>query len=327
MKRREFITLVGGAAAAWPVVAHAQQAMLVIGYLDVLSASAGAPFVAAFRRGLNETGFVEGRNLVIEYRYAEGHIDQLPSLAAELVQRGVKVIATSGGSASALAAQATTNSIPIVFTSGDVDPVEAGLVKSLSQPGGIITGVSLLGGVLGTKRLEIIRELVPTARTVAVLVNPNNKLAERHLKEIEAAIDAAGQKIVVLRASMPSEFEPVFEKVVRDKADALLVTADGLYTNRRVQLVALAAKYRVPTIYQWREFVESGGLVSYGTNLAGTQKQVGTYVGRILKGAKPGDLPVVQPATFELVLNLRTANALGLIISPTMLGRADDVIE
>jgi putative ABC transport system substrate-binding protein len=327
MRRRHFITLLGG-ATAWPLAAHAQQpAVPVVGFLNLTSEAANAPFAAAFQRGLSEIGYVVGRNVAIAYRFAEGRSERLPALAEDLVHRQVTVIATTGGSPSARAAKSATSMIPIVFTMGDIDPVEAGFVASLSRPGGNMTGLTLLAGALGTKRLEILRELVPNAAVIAVLVNPGNPNAEPYAKEIEAAIRAAGREMVTLRAKADIDFEAAFSTIVEKKADALIVTADGAFTNGRQRLAALAAQHRVPTIYQWREFVLSGGLVSYGTSLVDAHRQIGVYVARILKGARPADLPVMQPTSFELVINLKTAKTLGLDVPPTLLARADEVIE
>ena len=327
MKRREFITLLGGAAVAWPLTARAQQpAMPVVGFLTALSEAGNAQFVAAFNRGLNETGFVDGRNVKIEYRYSEGHYDRLPALAQELVRREVNVIATSGGSPSARAAHAATTTIPIVFTMGDIDPVQAGLVASLSRPGGNMTGLSLLGGALGAKRLEILHEIVPNADVIAVLAT-NNRSADPYLDELQAAARTLGRRLVVLRVADTNGFDGAFQTLVEQRAGALIVTADVIFTNGRKELTALAARHRVPAIYQWPDFVTSGGLISYGTSIIDAYRQVGLYVGRILKGEKPADLPVLQPTKFDLVINLKTAKALGLKIPDKLLFTADEVIE
>jgi putative tryptophan/tyrosine transport system substrate-binding protein len=327
MKRREFITLLGGAAVAWPLTARAQQpAMPVVGFLTALSEAGNAQFVAAFNRGLNETGFVDGRNVKIEYRYSEGHYDRLPALAQELVRREVNVIATTGGSPSARAAHAATTTIPIVFTMGDIDPVQAGLVASLSRPGGNMTGLSLLGGALGAKRLEILHEIVPNADVIAVLAT-NNRSADPYLDELQAAARTLGRRLVVLRVADTNGFDGAFQTLVEQRAGALIVTADVIFTNGRKELTALAARHRVPAIYQWPDFVTSGGLISYGTSIIDAYRQVGLYVGRILKGEKPAYLPVLQPTKFDLVINLKTAKALGLKIPDKLLFTADEVIE
>jgi putative ABC transport system substrate-binding protein len=328
VKRRQFISLLGGAAAAWPFAARAQQpAMPVIGYLHSLSRSELNEVVEAFLGGLRGAGFVDGHNVAIEYRFAEGRFERLPEMAADLVRRGVDVLAASGGSPSVLAAKAATTTIPIVFMTGDIDPVQAGIVASLSRPGGNITGVSLLGGFLGPKRLEILREIVPGSAVVAVLVNPSNRNADPDVKEVEAAVRAAGLKLVVARATANTEFEPVFASLAQQQVDALVVTADPIFTHRRAELTALTAAHRIPAIYQWPDFVKVGGLVSYGTTLAEASRQVGKYAGRVLKGARPADLPVTQPTKFHLVVNLKAAKALGLEVPPTLLARADEVIE
>jgi putative ABC transport system substrate-binding protein len=328
VRRREFITLLGGAAAAWPLAARAQQpAMPLLGYLHYLTPRQNIHIDAAFRAGLKEMGYVEGQNVAIEYRWGEGRAERLQSLAEELARIPVKVLAASGGSVAALAAKAATSTIPIVFMAGDVDPVQAGLVASLARPGGNITGMSLMGGVLGVKRVEILREIVPNAAVIAVLVNPKNRNAEPDTNEVGAAVRAAGQKLIVLRASTAAEFDNAFASLVAEKANALIVTADGIFTDGRERLAALAVRYRVPVIYQWRELVRSGGLISYGASLADASRQLGVYAGRILKGTKPGDLPVMQPTKFDLVINLRAAKAIGLEVPPTLLARADEVIE
>jgi ABC-type uncharacterized transport system substrate-binding protein len=323
VKRRKFISLLGGAAAAWSLPARAQQpSMPVIGYLHSLSRSDLNEVVEAFLGGLRGAGFVDGHNVAIEYRFAEGRFERLPELAADLVRRGVDVLAASGGSPSVLAAKAATTTIPIVFMTGDIDPVQAGIVASLSRP-----GVSLLGGFLGPKRLEILREIVPGSAVVAVLVNPSNRNADPDVKEVEAAVRAAGLKLVVARATANTEFEPVFASLAQQQVDALVVTADPIFTHRRAELTALTAAHRIPAIYQWPDFVKVGGLVSYGTTLAEASRQVGAYAGRVLKGARPADLPVTQPTKFHLVVNLKAAKALGLEVPPTLLARADEVIE
>jgi putative ABC transport system substrate-binding protein len=327
MRRRELITLLGGAAVAWPFAARAQQqAMPAIGFLSSLSAGPFAPLVAAFHQGLNETGYVEGQNLAIEYRSAEGRYDRLPALAADLVGRNVDLIVASGGTPSALAAKSATSTIPIVFTAVS-DPVGAGLVASLARPGGNLTGFSVLASELTPKRLELLSELVPQARVIALLVNPTNPLTEPMIPDVQEAARAKGVQLAILKASTESEIDTAFASLVQLQAGAVVVGADGFFDSRREQLVALASRHAIPASYEWREFVEAGGLISYGPSLAAVFRQVGVYAGRILKGAKPADLPVQQPTTFELVVNLRTAEALGLTVPPSILARADEVIE
>ena len=327
MKRREFISLLGGAAAVWPLTARAQQpATPVIGFLNTASPEPFAHLVAAFRRGLGEAGYVDGQNVAIEFRWAEGRYDRLPALAAELVRRPVAVLATSGGDPALLAARAATTTIPIVFATGG-DPVALGYVASLSRPGGNLTGVTQLTSMLEAKRIGLLLELVPKADPIAVLINPDWPAAAAQLKDAQAAAASIGVRLVVLNASTESEFMPAFATLVQQRAGALTISADPFFNSRRNQLVALAARHRVPTIYEFREFAAAGGLMSYGTSLADAYHQVGTYAARILKGAKPAELPVVQSTRFEFVINLNTAKALGLEVPPGLSARADEVIE
>jgi putative tryptophan/tyrosine transport system substrate-binding protein len=326
MRRRELMLVLGSAMTAAPALRAQQKAMPVIGFLSSLSAGPFAPLVAAFHQGLNETGYVEGQNLAIEYRSAEGRYDRLPALAADLVGRNVDLIVASGGTPSALAAKSATSTIPIVFTAVS-DPVGAGLVAGLARPGGNLTGFSVLASELTPKRLELLSELVPQARVIALLVNPTNPLTEPMIPDVQEAARAKGVQLAILKASTESEIDTAFASLVQLQAGAVVVGADGFFDSRREQLVALASRHAIPASYEWREFVEAGGLISYGPSLAAVFRQVGVYAGRILKGAKPADLPVQQPTTFELVVNLRTAEALGLTVPPSILARADEVIE
>jgi putative tryptophan/tyrosine transport system substrate-binding protein len=323
--RRDFITLLGSAAATWPLGARAQQpAMPVIGFLDAASAAERTDFMAAFRQGLAEAGYVEGQNVAIEYRWAEGRYDRLPELAADLVRRRVSVIATPATTGAALAAKAATATIPIVFGVGG-DPVQLGLVTSLNRPGSNATGVNFFTIELMAKRMQLLRELVPGAKRVAVLVNPTDRSNESTLRDVETAV--IGQQVLAFEAATGREIDAAFESLERKKVDALFVAGGAFYAARRVQLAVLAARYAVPATYSQRTFVQAGGLMSYGTNLADTCRQVGLYTARILKGAKPTDLPVVQSSKFELVINLNTARALRFEVPPTLLARADEVIE
>ena len=326
IRRREVIAALGG-TAAWPLAARAQQPMPVIGFLNLASPDAIADRVRGFRQGLKDTGYVEGENVATEYRWAEGQFDRLPALAAELVRRQVTVIATTGGAAAAFAAKAATTTIPIVFEVAE-DPVKLGLVVSLARPEGNATGINFFSGELAAKRLELLRELVPGAARVAVLVNPANAAnTEITLKDVEVAAGSMGLQIQVVRASTPPEIDAAFATIVRERPNALFVGQDGFFNSRRVQLTHLASRHALPATYGGRDFAVAGGLMSYGSNIADAYRQVGSYTGRILKGAKPTDLPVVQPSKFELVINHQTARLLGLTVPPSLLATADEVIE
>jgi ABC-type uncharacterized transport system substrate-binding protein len=325
MRRREFITLLGG-VAVWPVAGRAQQPIPVIGFLSSALPTESAHMVAAFRQGLRETGHIEGQNVLIEFHWAGGEYDRLPSLAADLVRRQVTVIAAVGGSMSAIAARAATNTIPVVFSTGG-DPVQQGLVASLNRPGSNITGVSVLTAALAAKRLEILREVVPNADMIGLLVNPKGTAAEPQLLDVQEAARAIGQQVRVFYGSNDREVETAFAALVQARIGALIVAADPFFNSRRDSLVALAARHSIPAIYEWREFAEAGGLMSYGTSLPDAYRQVGVYAGRILKGAKPADLPVLQSTKVEFVINLKTARALGLTFPLPLSGRADAVIE
>ena len=328
MKRREFITLIGGAAVAWPVVARAQQsAMPVIGFLSSASPDLYAVRLRAFRQGLKESGYVEGQNVAIEYRWAEGQNNRLPILAAELVHRQVDVIVAAGGTPAALAAKKATATIPIVFAIGG-DPVKMGLVASLNRPGGNLTGIAALNVEVGPKRLELLHEVVPTATIIALLVNPTSPtLAEIQSRELKAAARTFGLELHVLNASSDRDFDTVFATVAKLRAGALVIGPDTLFTSRSQQLAKLTIDHAVPAIYEFREFTAAGGLMSYGTDEIEYYRLVGTYTGKILKGEKPAELPVVQSTKIELIINLKTAKALGLTVPPQIVARADEVIE
>jgi putative tryptophan/tyrosine transport system substrate-binding protein len=326
VRRRELMLLLGGAMAAPRPLRAQQKAMPVIGFLSGTSPGPMAPFTAAFRQGLNETGYVEGQNLAIEYRWAEGRYDQLPALAADFVDRKVDVIVAGGGVPSALAAKTATSTIPVVFNVG-TDPVESGLVASLARPGGNLTGVTGIATELMAKRLELLSELVPQARVIALLVNPNNVNAEGTIREVQEAARTKGVQLPILKAGAEAEIDAAFATLVELHAGALIVGIDPLFASRLVQVAVLAARHAVPAIFDRREFAASGGLISYGSSLTAGYRQAGVYAGRILNGEKPADLPVQQPTTFELVVNLKTARELGLTVPPSILARADEVIE
>ena len=327
MRRREFITLLGG-AAAWPLAARAQQpAMPVVGLVTGGSPEAAVRMGGGFRRGLNEGGYVEGQNVTVEYQWLDGQYDRLPSLMADLVRRRVAVIATPGSNPAALAAKAATTTIPIVFGVG-ADPIELGLVASVARPGGNATGINFFVADIAAKRLGLLHDLVPKAVRIAVLINPANaSTAEATLRDMPEAARAIGLQIVVLNASTGREIEAAFATLVRDRADALFVGADAFFNSRRVQLANMAARHAIPTAFAVREYVDAGGLMSYGTSLADMYRHVGAYSGRILKGARPADLPVLQSTKFELVINLQTARMLGLTVPDKLLVAADEVIE
>ncbi len=326
MNRRALLVLAGG-TIAWPLATRAQQeAMPVVGFLSVVTAAVGAasPTTEGFRQGLREAGFTEGQNVAIEYRWAEEHHDRLPALAADLVSRRVNVIYVTGGPAPALVVGKAT--YPIVFVNGS-DPVKIGLVASLSRPGGNVTGITLSSAALGPKKLELLRELAPASTEIGMLVNPNEPDSVSELEQVQIAAVSLGQHLHVVHAAADGEFEAAFETLMQQRVAALLVSTGALFGNRPRQLAALAARHALPTIYDRRAFPVSGGLISYGTRFAEASRRAGIYVGRVLKGEKPADLPVEQPAIFELVVNLKTAKALGLTVPPTILARADEVIE
>jgi putative tryptophan/tyrosine transport system substrate-binding protein len=328
LRRRDFVALLGGGAAAWPLAARAQQpAMPMIGYLHTASPVGYTERLQAFRQGLKDAGYVEGQNVAIEYRWAENQSDRLAELAADMVRRRVAVIAAVGGPASAFAAKAVTATIPIVFIVNE-DPAKLGLVTSIARPGGNLTGINILLSELVAKRLELLRELVPAATRVAVLVNPvNAAITETTLRDVDAAARTLGLQIQVVRAGTSREINAVFATFVRERPDALFVGGDPFFLVRRVQLANLASHHSIPSTYAVRDIAEAGGLMSYGTNIADALRQVGVYAGRILAGAKPADLPVVQSSKFELVINAETARMLGLTVPPSLLAIADEVIE
>jgi putative tryptophan/tyrosine transport system substrate-binding protein len=326
--RRKFITGLGTATIAWPLAARAQQpASPVIGFLNGTAPDTASQRLAAFREGLKSVGYVEGQNVTVEYRWAEGHNDRLPAMAADLVSRRVSVIVATGGAPSvALAAKAATTAIPIVFANGG-DPVKLGLVPSLNRPVGNLTGVSFMVNELGAKRLSLMQDLVPSATVIGFLVDPTNENAESETIDMQRAADALGRKLIVMRASTASEVEAAFERFVSQHVQALIVAAEVFFVSDRAQLAELAARHSLPAIYHLREMAMAGGLMSYGTNFEETYREVGIYTGRVLKGAKPSDLPVIQSTKFELVINLKTAKALGLTVPLVMQMTADEVIE
>jgi putative ABC transport system substrate-binding protein len=326
MRRRDFITLICGAVVAWPLTARAQQSMPVIGWLSSLSPEGGKPNLAAFRKAFADTGYVEGHNIQIEYRWAEGNYDRLPAMAADLIGRHVALIVTSGAEPAAFAAKAATATIPIVMVVGS-DPVKEGLVASLSRPGANATGATVYAFNMESKRLALLHEAVPAGRIIAVLVNAASPGAELQTRDVMEAAPRLGVEVTIFNAHGAGEFESLFAAMAERKAGALLVTADPALYTQRGHLIALAAQHRLPAIYEWRLHAVEGGLMSYGTVLTDAYSQVGRYAGRILNGEKPGDLPVVQPTHFQFVINLKTAKTLGLEIPPTLSARADEVIE
>jgi putative ABC transport system substrate-binding protein len=327
MRRREFITMLGGTALAWPLAARAQQsAMPVIGFLHPGSPEANAKFVAGFRKGLAETGYAEGRNIAIEYRWGHGASGRLPELVADLISRPVAVIVTPGSVAAALTAKAATATIPIVFAIG-VDPVQAGLGASLNRPGGNITGITSMNVGLAAKQLGLLHQLLHRDARFAVLINPGNPQVRFLLADVQAAAAAMGQQLEIIAVATTGDISPAFSEAVRKQADALLIHADPMFTNRPVQLATLAARHAMPAIYGLREFAEAGGLMSYGSDFTDVFRQAGTYAGRILMGEKPADLPILQVTKFEFIVNLQTAEALGLEVPATLLAIADEVIE
>jgi putative ABC transport system substrate-binding protein len=327
VRRREFITLLGGAALGQPLAAHAQPTRQVVGFLGIRSPTELTHLVAAFHQGLKEIGYVEGQNVKIEYRWAENRIDRLPMLAADLVSHQVAAIAATGGGASALAAKAATTTIPIVFVVADIDPVESGLVASLNRPGGNITGISPFTSVLAAKRLQLLQELVPTTARIGFLVNPTNGAAEAETLEVQAAARSLGLQLDIVKAVSERDFDAAFATFIGQKINALVVGSDPLFVTRREQLIALTARHAVPTVYPLREFAAAGGLLTYSPSLADGYRLTGGYVGRVLKGEKTTELPVMQPTKFDLVINLKTSKALGIEVPAQLLALADEVIE
>jgi putative ABC transport system substrate-binding protein len=327
VRRREFITLLGGAAVTWPLSARAQQpAMPVVGFLSSRSPRESAGVVAAFRQGLREAGFIEGQNLALEFRWAEGRYDRLSALAADLVGLRVAALFAAGGDPSALAAKATTSTIPIVFSAVN-DPVRLGLVASLNRPGGNVTGMSMFAADLGAKSVELLKELAPTAAVIAYLVNPSNPTADIYSKEAVTAASSLGVQVHVLNASTEHELDEAYAALIKLGAGGVVVVGEPYFDSQRAKIVALSARYAVPAIYTYREYVVAGGLMSYGASLTEAYRRAGTYLGRVLKGEKPADLPVQQPTKLELVINLKTAKALGITVPYPLLARADEVIE
>jgi putative ABC transport system substrate-binding protein len=327
IRRREFITLLGGAAATWPLTARAQQgAMPVIGFIGIDLPESYADRLRAFRQGLKETGFVEGQNVAVEYRWAQGQFDRLPELAAELVRRQVAVIAATGGEPSPQSAKAATQTIPIVFTANG-DPVREGLVASLNRPGGNVTGITIFGDVAVTKRVQLLHELLPQAAAIGFLMNPNNPNSDAEMMAAQAAAHSLGNEILVLKASNESEIDTAFAIMAQQKARALVIASDTFFFSRRAQLISLTARNGVASVFYLPEYARDGGLMAYGNNLTDLYRLAGVYVGQILKGEKPADMPVVQPTKFEFLINLKTAKALGLAIPPGVLAIADEVIE
>jgi ABC-type uncharacterized transport system substrate-binding protein len=327
MRRREFISLLGGATAGWPLTVRAQQSVMpMIGFLNSASPQPFKNYVAGFRAGLKETGYVDGQNVAIEFRWAEGHYDRLPGMAADLVRRKVAVLVATGGSPAVQAAKAATTIVPIVFTIG-ADPVRLGFVASLNQPAGNMTGVNFFTTEMESKRLGLLHALVPKAELIAILLNPNNPVATDQMREVQEAARAIGRQIHILPAGNESDIEPAFATAVQLHAAAMLVCGDPFFNSQRDRIIALAMRHAIPAIYEQREYALAGGLMSYGTSFIDAYRQVGIYVGRILKGEKPGDLPVVQSTKFQFVINLKTAKALGIEVPPNLSAEADEIIE
>jgi putative ABC transport system substrate-binding protein len=327
MKRREFIGLLGGALAMWPIGARAQQQVVpLIGFLNTQSAGSFSHLVAGFQQGLREAGFLEGQNIQIEYRWAEGRYERLPALANDLVHRGIAVLVATGGEPAALAAKESTEAVPIVFIIGG-DPIRMGLVTSMNRPGGNVTGLTLLSTEIEGKRLGLLQELLPKASLIAVLINPDFPSAENRQRDVLEAASRVGLKTIVVSARSESQFEPAFTTAVEQRANALMVFGDPFFNSRRDQLVALAADYKIPAIYETRDYALAGGLMSYGVNIVELYREAAHYTAQILRGAKPNDLPIMQPTKFQTIINLKTAQALGLTIPPTLLATADEVIE